>query len=217
MTRFLIRATVVATALTLCYSTTEVRAQTAARPSGTSVAVIDLQDVLEAHAGLKAQMEQLKTQKESLEAYFRQERQKAEALAEQLKTIKPGTPDYAAKEKEFASKQADLQVQARQKSRELFEQEAQIHYDVYQEVQQHVARFCQSYGIQLVIRFSRQPIDASKPDEVRVGLMREVVYQNSLDITQHIIDSLNKAGAAPAQPNVSVGQRPPAIPRGTQR
>jgi Skp family chaperone for outer membrane proteins len=217
VTTILTRATIVAVALAICVWTTPARAQTAARPSGTSVAVIDLQDVLEAHVGLKAQMEQVKTQRESTEAYFRQERQKLETLAEQLKTLKPGTPDFGAKEKEHATILADLQVQARQKTREFLEQEAQIHYEVYQEVQQHVAKFCQSYGIQLVIRYSRQPIDASKPQEVQMGLMREVVYQNSLDITQHIIDSLNqKAGAAPA-PNVGVGQRPPAIPRNTQR
>jgi Skp family chaperone for outer membrane proteins len=220
VTTFLSRATIVAAALAICLWTTPARAQTAARPSGTSVAVIDLGDVFEAHAGLKAQLEQIKTQIDSFEAYVRQEKQKIESLAEQLKTLKPGTPDYAGREKEFASIQADLQVQVRQKSREFLEQEAQIRYEAYQEIQQHVAKFCQSYGIQLVIRFNRQPIDASKPQEVQLGLNRPIVYQNSLDITQHIIESLNPAagGALPAtQPNVGVGQRPPAIPRGPQR
>ncbi len=87
-------------------------------------------------------------------------------------------------------------MQVRQKSREFLEQEAQIRYESYQEIQQHVASFCQSYGIQLVIRFNREPIDASKPQEVQMGLNRPIVYQNSLDITQHIIDALNPTAAA---------------------
>ncbi len=212
------RATAVAAALAICCWTTPARAQTATRPSGTSVAVIDLKDVLDAHAGLTAHRARLKTQAENFEAYSRQERQKIESLAEQLKTLKPGTQDYADKEKELASINADLQVQHRQKNREFLEQESQAYYEAYQEIQQHVARFCQNYGIQLVIQYSRRPIDASKAQEVQVGLMQEVVYQNSLDITQHIIDSLNqKAAATVPQQNVGVGQRAPAIPRGAQR
>ncbi|MHB0958980.1 MAG: OmpH/Skp family outer membrane protein [Pirellulaceae bacterium] len=209
MTTFLSRATLVAVLAAVCLLTPAARAQT--RPSGTSVAVIDLGDVFEKHARLKTQLEQIKTQIDGFEAHVRQEKQKIEALAEQLKTLKPGTPDYAGKEKEFASISADLQVQVRQKSREFLEQEAHIRYEAYQEIQQHVASFCQSYGIQLVIRFNREAIDASKPQEVQMGLNRPIVYQNSLDITQHIIDSLNPAtGAAPQNPQ-NVG-RAPSIP-----
>ena len=104
-------------------------------------------------------------------------------------------------------------MQVRQKSREFLEQEAQIRYEAYQEIQQHVATFCQSYGIQLVIRFNREPIDASKPQEVQMGLNRPIVYQNSLDITQHIIDSLNPTAAAAAPQTPQNVGRAPAIPR----
>jgi Skp family chaperone for outer membrane proteins len=216
VTTFLSRATIVAACLTVLLLTTAARAQTGARPSGTSVAVIDLGAVFDKHARLKTQLEQIKTQIDSFEAYVRQEKQKIEAMAEQLKTLKPGTPDYAGKEKEFASLSADLQVQVRQKSREFLEQEAQIRYESYQEIQQHVATFCQSYGIQLVIRFNREPIDASKPQEVQMGLNRPIVYQNSLDITQHIIDSLNPTAAAAPQTPQNVG-RAPSIPGRTNR
>lgn len=218
MTTLLSRATVVAAFLAVCLLNTAVRAQAAARPSGTSVAVIDLGDVFEKHTKLKAQLDQIKAQIDGFENLVREEKQKIDSLAEQLKTLKPGTPDYAAKEKEFATIQADLQVQVRQKSREFLEQEAKIRYDAYQEIQQHVANFCQSYGIQLVIRFNREPIDPTKPQEVQMGLNRPIVYQNSLDITQHIIDSVNPPAAAAGNPQApaAVG-RAPAIPGRTNR
>jgi Skp family chaperone for outer membrane proteins len=212
------RATCVAAAIAICFGNQPAGAQTTARPSGTSVAVIDLGDVFDAHPRLKSQLEQLKSQIEAFEAFVRQERQKVETLAEQLKTLKPGTPDYTSREKEFASIQADLQVQVRQKSREFLEQEAAVRFEAYQDIQQHVARFCQNYGIQLVIRYNRAAIDPTKPQDVQMGLNRPIVYQNSLDITQHIIDALSAVAAAPAaaaQP--SVGARPPQIPRGTQQ
>ncbi len=144
-----------------------------ARPSGTSVAVIDLEDVLESPRGPEnADGADEDPERTVSKPTCGRRSRRSKSLAEQLKTLKPGTPDYAAKEKELASIQADLQVQARQKSREFLEQEAQIHYESYQEIQQHVAKFCQSYGIQLVIRFNREPIDASKPQEVQMGLNR---------------------------------------------
>lgn len=208
-------ATCVAAVTAICLGNQPVAAQPAARPSGTSVAVIDLQDVFDAHPRLKSQLEQLNAQVDAFQAFLRQERQKVETLAEQLKTLKPGTPDYTAREKEFASIQADLQVQVRQKSREFLEQEAAMRLEAYQDIQQHVARFCQAYGVQLVIRYNRAAIDPTKPQEVQMGLNRPIVYQNSLDITQHIIEALTAVAAAPAQP--SVGARPPQIPRGIQQ
>jgi len=218
VTTFLSRAAIVAATVTICLGTRSVLAQNAARPSGTAVAVIDLAEVLKSHQRLKAQMEQLKTQAESVDAEMRTTKQKLESLAEVLKSLNPGTPDYALKEKELAATQADAAVKARQKSREFLEQQSQIHFEAYQEIQQHIDRFCRTYGIQLVLRFDRNPIDASKPQEVQAALLREVVYQDKLDITQHIIDSLNKGAGAPApQADPGVTQRPPAIPRGVQR
>jgi Skp family chaperone for outer membrane proteins len=204
---FLSRATVVAIALAICLANPQARAQTAQRPSGTSVAVIDLSEVFQGHPRLKLQLEEMKKQIDAYEAVMRQEKTKIDTLGEQLKTLKPGTPDYTEKEKAYASLQANLQVQVRQKSREFLEQEAQIRYQAYQEIQQHVTTFCQKYGIQLVIRFSRQEIDPTKPQDVQMGLNRPIIYQNSLDITTHIMQSLG--GPSPSANDIGRG---PAIP-----
>ena len=203
---FLSRATVVAVALAICLVTLQARAQT--RPSGTSVAVIDLGEVFKAHPRLKTQLEGIKTQIDAYEAFVRQEQTKVQAMAEELKTLKAGTPSYGEKEKAFASVQAGLQVQVRQKSREFLEQEAQIRYQAYQEIQQHVEKFCQAYGIQLVIRFNRNKIDPSKPQEVQMGLNRPIVYQSSLDVTNHIITSLGGQVTDPSVDTATGSQIP---------
>ena len=212
MKTFLSRATMVAVALTICFANSRAHAQSAPRPSGTSVAVIDLGEVFKNHPRLKTQLDGMKAQIDSYESFVRQEQKKIQSLAERLKTLKPGTPDYAATEKQYATLQADLQVQVRQKSREFLEQEAQIRYQAYQEIQRHVATFCQKYGIQLVIRFNRVAIDPSKPQEVQMGLNRPIVYQNSLDITNHIVQSLSSS--APTQ---EMATAPPVPGRPTRR
>jgi hypothetical protein len=71
-----------------------------------------------------------------------------------------------------------------------------------------VAKFCQSYGIQLVVRFDRDAIDPSNPQEVLAGLNRPVIFQNSLDITNYIIESLNGGPAHnEAKRNSQIPQR----------
>jgi Skp family chaperone for outer membrane proteins len=124
-----------------------------------------------------------------------------------------GKPEYVEKEKALAAAQADLQVQMRQKSREFLEREAKVRFNAYQEIIDLVTRFSQQYNIQLVIRFHRQPIDASKPESVQFGLNRPIVYQNSLDITDHIVQMLK-----PTQPPANVsGRSGPSIPGRIQR
>lgn len=193
-----LRATLVAS-LTLAALFTIVmraQAQAPARPAGTIVAVIDLDEVFRDHKHLSTQLEQLKADMQQAEATVREERTKIETLAEQLKTLKPGSADYEAKEKAFASMNADIQVQMRQKSRELLEREAQLRYDTYQNILSAVSSFADQYNIQLVIRFSRDKIEPDKPRSVQMGLARPVVYQRQLDITDHIIRLVNEPGMA---------------------
>jgi Skp family chaperone for outer membrane proteins len=206
-----LRATLVAglTLVALFTVVMQAKAQGTARPAGTTVAVIDLDEVFRKHKALSSQLEQLKADMQQAEATVREERKKIETLAEQLKTLKPGSPDYEAKEKSFASMNADIQVKMRQKSRELLEREAQLRYDTYQNVLQAVSSFADQYNIQLVIRFSRDQIEPDKPRSVQMGLARPIVYQRQLDITDHIINIVNSGAGATAQHQ---GTRP-QIPR----
>lgn len=191
----LFRATIVASVLACCFMEGQTNAQQAPpRPSGTSVAVIDLGEVFKNHPQLSSELEGIKSELNSFQAMIRQQQQKAQGLSEELKTLKPGTQGYTDKEKQFANLKTDLNVMVRQRKREMLEKEARIRYQAYQEIQQHVAQFCQQYGIQLVIRFDRQPIDSSNAQQVMAGLNRPVIYQNSLDITDHIIESLSAGG-----------------------
>ena len=205
-----LRATLVAslTLLDLFTFALQAKAQAPARPAGTTVAVIDLDEVFREHKNLATQLEQLKADMQQAEATVREERKRIETLAEQLKTLKPGSPDYEAKEKSFASMNADIQVQMRQKSRELLEREAQLRYDTYQDVLSAVSSFADQYNIQLVIRFSRDKIEPDKPRSVQLGLARQIVYQRQLDITDHIVRLVNAGNNTARRP-----ANQPQIPR----
>ena len=89
---------------------------------------------------------------------------------------------------------------------------AKIYHTAYTEIIQEVNYYCARNGIAMVLRFNGDPVDTgAQPQEILAYINRPVVWHNQgLDITQVVLDSLNRrAGAAPA-PNSrpGVGVRP---------
>lgn len=202
MKNLLTVATIFATGLALSFS-----ARPAVAQQGTNVCVIDMAAVFKSHNRFNSQMEDVKNDIKAFEEVYRGKTKELEALAEQMKLSKPGSPDYKAKESQLASMNADLQVQVQLKRKEFLEREARVRYNAYQEVVNKVAQFSNQHGIQLVIRFSRDEIDPTNPQSVQMGWARTIVFHKERDITDFIVKEIN-AGAPPA----NVGARP-NVPR----
>lgn len=185
-------------------------AQSQQRPSGTSVAVIDLQEVFKQHGRFKAAMEDLKKDGETLAAYQRTEQAKLQKMLEQLKDLKPGSPEYKRKEEEMAHIDSDVRVQISLKRKELREREAKLHFQAYEEISAAVQEFAERNGIGLVVRFSADEIDPSNPESIMMGLSRQVVYQRNLNITEFVIQMINRH-TPPA--NAGQATRPTIPPR----
>ncbi len=182
-------------------------AAAAPRVAGTSVAVIDLQDVFKKHARFTAAMEDLKKDNEALAAYARTEQAKLQKMLEALKDLKPGSPDYKRKEEEIAHIDSDVRVQLSLKRKELREREAKLHYQAYEEISAAVQEFADRNGIGLVVRFSADEIDPTNPESIMMGLSRQVVYQRNLNITDFVIEMINR-GTPPVAPAGDQARRP---------
>jgi Skp family chaperone for outer membrane proteins len=182
----------------------------AQRPTGTSVAVIDLQEVFKQHGRFKAAMEDLKKDGEALAAYQRTEQAKLQKMLEQLKDLKPGSPEYKRKEEEMAHIDSDVRVQISLKRKDLRDREAKLHFQAYEEISAAVQEFSERNGIGLVVRFSADDIDPSNPESIMMGLSRQVVYQRNLNITEFVIQMINRH-----TPPANAGQagRPTIPPR----
>ena len=181
-------------------------------PVGTKVAVIDIAVVFENHQRFKDQMEDIKKDIEAFEAYIRAKRKELATEGEKLKDFEPSSPEYKRIEQSLASRSADLQVEMQLKRKGFLEREAQVYHEAYTEVVNHVSRFANQYGFGLVLRFNSKKIDPTKRDSVLQGVNRAVVYQNRLNITQPIIDNLNRS-----LPPKNISNRGPAIPQRNRR
>ena len=171
----------------------------AAAPSGTSVVVIDVAYIFKNHGRFNARMNDIKKDVEAFDAQIRTEQQNLQTKMEGLKSFGPSSPEYRNLEVECARADADLRVKAGLKKKEFLEREARVYYDVYKEIEATVKVFCQQYRIGLVLRFNG---DDMKPDDrasVLNGVNKAVVFQQNLDITEHILVKLNGTAAPPTQ------------------
>lgn len=190
----------------------------AAAAPGTSVAVIDLQEVFDRHLRFKAAMDNINKDTEQLNAQFRNDQKELQKMMEKLKELKPGSPDYKRQEEATAQFESNLRVQAQLQRKEVGERQAKQLYQTYEEVLAAVQSFADRNGISLVIQFSADEIEPANPQSIMRGVNRAVVYQRNLNITEYIIEIVN-AGTKPPVPvtgGTGVSGRP-SIPGGGLR
>jgi Skp family chaperone for outer membrane proteins len=168
-----------------------------AAPSGTNVAVIDVAFIFKNHARFNAMMNDIKKDIEGFEAYVREEQKKFNTAREALANYTPSSQEYKKKEEELALTQSKLQVDIGMKRKEFLEQEARVYFNVYKEVEASVAMFAQRYRIGLVLRFNADEMKQDDRNSVLQGVNRAVVFQQGLDITEHILRDLNAGAATP--------------------
>ena len=161
-------------------------------PHGQNIAVIDVGVIFEQHVRFKAQMDQLKADIAQTEKQWKEEATAINALVEQLKAMKPDSPDYHRLEAEVAQRQGDFNVKKALANRDLMERQGKIYFNTYREVESAVAEFCHQYNVSLVIRYSSKPIEGTDPQEILRGIQRPIVFVDKLyDITGDISKMLN--------------------------
>jgi Skp family chaperone for outer membrane proteins len=182
---------------------------TNSRPAaGTSVAVIDIGSIFRNHQRFKKYMDDIKKDFDDFEGYARQQQDVIKQKTDQLKTLPPGSPEYRTMEEQIAEMHTKLRLDIGRKQKERVEQEAKVYFNAYREIELEVNRFADRYGIDLVLRFSSDDMDPAKPESILQGINRFVVLQRNLNITNHVLDELNRK----SPPSEMSRQQPPQIP-----
>jgi septal ring factor EnvC (AmiA/AmiB activator) len=175
------------------------------------VAVLDINEVFEKNIRFKAAMDEIRDDIKAYETSVVEKRKQATAMNEKLAEYQPGSQEYKALETQLAQMAADMQVDMAMKKREFMEREAKLYYSAYMDTLQQVGDFASRYNISLVLRFNGEEIDPKERSSVLQGVNRAVVYQRNLNITDQIVQELNR-GSAPRNANAR-----PAAPAPQQR
>lgn len=171
----------------------------AARPASTPpVVVIDVSEVFKQHSSFNQQLNALKEEIKTLDAYYQAEQKKILGQRDKLTSFNAGSPEYKRLEEDIARMASDLQVEMALKQKNVAEQEAKVYFNTYNQIYKQVEIFADSYGIGLVLRHNNVQMDPQKRDTVLQGVNRAIVFQRNLDITEEIIKRVNAANVAAA-------------------
>ncbi len=181
-----IRSFVLTLVAVLSVATATVQAQQAGQPANAGaqpaaaqrrqvpVAVIDLGYILNNHPTMKQEIEQIKSQSESVAAEFEKKRQAILKMMEELReNFTEGTPDYMKKEQEIAAMDTQFRLDVVRKNKEFDEKRAQIFYTVHAQVTEALQFYCQNMGTFVVLKVSREKPDPKKPQTIETAMMQK--------------------------------------------
>jgi Skp family chaperone for outer membrane proteins len=181
--------------------------------AGPRLALLDVSRVFKSHQRFKGMMEDMKADVERAEAQVKAQREAINKLAERLQEFRKGTPDYKQMEEELAKRQADLAVQVQLQKNEFLQREAKIYHNVYQELWQATDYFCKQNRIDMVLRFNGEAVDVDRPDSVLTFINKPVVwYDRGLDITDAVLQELNRTAINPGAANTRTVPARPGVP-----
>lgn len=182
--------------------------------SGTSVAVIDIGFIFKNATLFKRAMDDVEKDTENFNKSLEQRKATLQAKLDRLRGLPQGDPQFRALEEEIANENTQVRLDVARHKKDRLEREAKIYYNAYQDIDRTVRAFVDRHGIDLVLRFNSEQMDPAKPDSVLSGINRFVVFQRNINITQNILEDMNRRNPPP-QPRVGGGGGTPRRPANT--
>lgn len=186
------------------------------------VALVDMAFVFKNYKKFEVLREDLKEEIQASEGEAKSRAEAVQNLQKTMKALNEGSPEFTTAEQKLAKASAEFEAFRRQAQREFLKKESQIYHQVYTEASEAVAKYAKYYNYTLVIRFNREDLDTENAQKLIEGMNRQVVYHRvEDDITESVVDFLNKmydrkAAAAPAtgaRPTTAAATTPRTAPR----
>ena len=187
-------ATVVAVLCFVGFATQTMRAQSSrVQSAGTNVAVIDIARIIREYPPLQKAASETKRSVAALRKWTEDQKLKIRHEQMKLPDFKPNSLEYKQLEERLAKMAIDLKLEAARRQREILEHESNAYYDFCMRLREAVSRLAERERIGLVLRYNSSEIDPTVFRSVQDGILRQVVYQNGLDITpmiqQHLVQT----------------------------
>lgn len=156
----------------------------------TRIALVDMARVFK-------NLEFLNQKREVLTQDIKEAEETAKQLVAELNRMKGGldsldqdAEERGALKEQVAEATANLEKYRQATRKRLLQTESEIYVKAYELTSAQVATYAKQHGIDLVMRYSSEPIKEDNPQKLIEGLGRPVLYQNDLDITDAIIEAM---------------------------
>ncbi|MSR60104.1 MAG: OmpH family outer membrane protein [Planctomycetaceae bacterium] len=155
------------------------------------VAVIDLGKVFKGYKPFAERQAEMQREIQKAEETAKEMVAEARKLQEELKGVKPGSADHKRIADELQARSKEFESFQRGRQQQLLEGQSKLLSDTYDRIVEQVQQYAETRGIKLVVQFQAGPLDAKNPQQTVAQLSRPIVYHNTLDITDDILQALN--------------------------
>jgi cell division septum initiation protein DivIVA len=139
-----------------------------------------------------AQREELQKEVAEAQKTLQEKQQALLQLQEEGRKAKPNSEEQKRIGEELRQKARDAEMFRQNHVNKVLETEKNLNIKTWRTINERIQRFADDRGIRLVVRYTSQPVDDSKsPQEVLALINQDVVYQNGLDVTEDILQTLN--------------------------
>ena len=191
------------TALSVCFLSLAPTAWgQAPAAGGTRLAVIDVSYVIKNSNYFKGQIDSIKKQIDAYKAKLSNEQKSFMQEREKLKQWDPTSQQFKSLEESLTRKQVEGRLESAREQKKFLEQEAQVYFNTYTQIENSVKAVAARNGIGVVLRFNGEKMDPKKRDSIMQGIVRYVVYHDPrLDITNLVLGQINAGGGVAPSPN----------------
>jgi len=155
-------------------------------------AIVDMAKLFNADKVYVAERDRLQQENAEAQKTFNEKQQVLLQLREEARRAKPESAEQKRLAEELQTKAKELETFRQTHIQKVLEAEKLLNIKTYSGMLEQITKYAETHGIQLVLRYSSQPIDEERTHQEVLALINQnVIYQNSLDITEEILQSLN--------------------------
>jgi Skp family chaperone for outer membrane proteins len=172
------------------------------------IGLIDMGQIFNEYEKLKVLREEQTAAVQESEAKAKKFVASIQTMQADMKEFKEGTPEYTAKEQQFAKLTSDFDTFRKVTQRDLLRKEAKMYHTVYLEVQDAVEKLCNYHGYTMVMRFNKEELNSTDPQKLIQGMNRPVVFHRVRDdMTNTVLKMLNQSFGKAAAPAAAGGAK----------
>jgi len=162
------------------------------------IALVNVDRILKDYKPLNDKLDPLKAEAKEVENAIQVRQAELETVGNQLRQTLPGSPDQQRLQIQLVKMQGDFQRFVAEGRNKLQNKEATTYLAFFRQLDAEISKYARGHGLKLVLRQSETSLDEGQSlQDTFKALNRQILFEDSLDITDPILKALQSSSAEP--------------------
>ncbi len=163
-------------------------------PKSPKIGIVDVAKVFDGYTKRMELDDEITAQAEAFKKKQEGIRREIEGLMDRLELLAPDSEGRASKELELQIKQLELQNLTQTEGKRIAARQGELIAELYNEVARTIREYGDSEGYALILKYDTSDIKGTSAGsaELKIAVRSVLYYAPETDITQRILDILNK-------------------------